>query len=42
MSRFLKNYVQMNLSEKHFAHQKPLTRVGDPSGVGEYMKGGTY
>jgi hypothetical protein len=32
----------MNLSEKDFARQKPLTRARDPSGVGGYMKGGTY
>jgi hypothetical protein len=32
----------MNLSEKDFAQQKPLTRIRDLSGVGGYMKGGTY
>ncbi len=28
----------MNLSEKDFAHQNPLERAADPSGVGGYMR----
>ena len=39
VSRFLKFLVQINLSEKDFAHGKPLNRVADPSGVGGYMNG---
>jgi hypothetical protein len=29
----------MNLSEKSFAHGKPLNHVADPNGVGGYMNG---
>jgi hypothetical protein len=38
VSRFLKFPIQMNLSEKDFAHEKPLDRAPDPSGVGGYMR----
>jgi len=38
VSRFLNFPIQMNLSEKDFARQKPLTRARDPSGVGGYMR----
>ena len=38
VSRFLKFPIQMNLSEKDFAHGKRLDRAADPSGVGGYMR----
>jgi hypothetical protein len=38
VSSVLKITKKMNLSEKDFARQKPLTRARDPSGVGGYMR----
>ena len=38
VSRFFKFPIQNNFSENQNAHQNPLSRVSDPSGVVGYMR----
>ena len=41
VSRFFQFPIQINFAENVLAHQNPLDHIGDLSGPGGYMKGGT-